>query len=67
MMKTVLEEISLRSDEEMREESAKMFAELNDVKHLHLKCWVLNPRDGWTHAVRTTQAAKPCRHELGVN
>ena len=48
-MKTVLEEIALRPNKDMGEESTEVFAELNDVEYFHFKGCVLNIRESWAH------------------
>ena len=46
VMESVLEEVALRSDEDMPKETTKVFPELSDVEDLHLKC---NVRNSWSH------------------
>ena len=36
MMKTILEEVAFRSDEEMSKKSTKVLSKLNDVEDFHL-------------------------------
>ena len=42
VMQSIFEEIAFRTNEDMAKESAKVFAELYDVKDFHFKCNIRN-------------------------
>ena len=52
MMKSILKEIALRSNEDMTKESTKMLTELSNVKDLHFECDLRNGRSRLSNSKR---------------
>ena len=67
MMKSVLEVITLRSDQTMAKGSTEVFSELQNVKELHCPGIM---RDFWRiqiHIHSRALSSKPPRHNIGIH
>lgn len=66
-MKSVLEEVTLGTDEHVPEKATEVLAELGDVKYLHFEGDIGYSWQVFNNGVAASQAAQPGRHEMGSN
>jgi hypothetical protein len=66
MMKSILEETALGTDEKMAEKASKVLTELTDVKDFHLKSNVQNLWALGDKYRRTTESSEPSRHKASA-
>jgi hypothetical protein len=63
VVQRVLEEVAFGTDENVREETAEVLPELQDVEHLHLEGHVGDMRGVVSHIQRIAVPAQPGGHE----
>ena len=67
MMKSIFEEIAFRTDKDMTEESAEVFAELHNVESFHSVGGFRNTWSVLSHVIRRTMTSQPGRHERSAD
>lgn len=67
MVQSVFEEISLRTDEHMPEESTEVLAKLSDVEHFHLEGDIGYSRKVLSEGIGASKSAEPSGHKVGAD